>query len=190
MNKEGGFLQVINGEIGVCLLQCHLSRASAWVSQGSCFSLFSPKSMGRASAGRPEHASHAQHHCYQCQVCLGISFSCTFPYSGHLQAGLERGPHGKPSLARRKTYPGFWGARELLWGSQATQHVLQFSPYMAVSSFASSSPQADTCRHWHMTHDAAGQGMKCAQCTKSQPCPQGKDMHKNKEKQNHRVIRP
>lgn len=72
---------------------------------------------------------------------------------------------------------------ELLWGSQTMQHVLQFSPYMAMSSFASSPPQAGT-------HGAAGQGMKCAQCTKSQPCSQGNDMHKNKERQKHGVRRP
>lgn len=30
---------------------------------------------------------------------------------------------------------------ELLWGSQAMQHVLQFSPYVAMSSFASSPPE-------------------------------------------------
>lgn len=33
------------------------------------------------------------------------------PCSGHLQVRLERGARGKPSLARRKMSPGFWGAR-------------------------------------------------------------------------------
>lgn len=54
---------------------------------------------------------------------------------------------------------GFGVLGELLCGSQAMQHVLQFSLYMALLP-----------PHPEQGPSAAGQGMKRAQCTKSQPC--------------------
>lgn len=73
--------------------------------------------------------------------CVLGSLSCTFPYSGHFQVRLEREAHGKPSLARRRTSPGFWGARGAsvwLTGHAACPAI------QSLHGFASSSPWAGT----------------------------------------------
>lgn len=125
------------------------------------------------------------------RLCLGVSLPRTFPCSAHPQAGLERGAHGKPSWGEEKICPrvlGCWRAFVELPGYAACSAAQSLHGYLQLCF--PSPARAGTCRCWHVTHGSAGQGMKCTQCTKSQPCPQGKDRHKNKGKQKHRTLRP
>lgn len=121
----------------LCFSIAHQGPVHGYCKAGlrSCFSLFSPKSVGAASAGHPDHAPSLRITAITVGLCLGVSLPRTFPYSARPQVGLERGAHSKPSWGKEKDLS--WGAGELLWGSQALQHVLQLSPYMITPSFTS-----------------------------------------------------
>lgn len=154
-----------------------------------CFSPFSPKSMGTDSPG------HSMLHMLSItanpvRVCFVVSLHLTF----RLQCTSTSESRKRSSWQdlwwkEGGPFPGYWGAGELLWGSQAMQHVLKLSPSWLPPASLPSLHRAGTIRCWHVTHGAAGQGIKYAQCNKSQPYSQVEDRQKNKGKKG-RMLRP
>lgn len=177
----------------VCFSIAHRGPVHGYHKAGlhSCFSLLSPKSMGTTSAGHPGHASHAQHPCHHCQaVPWGIS-------SPHLSlqctstSGIRKRSSRQAFLGRGEDLPQGAGVLESFRGAPRLCGMSCCSvPTWLPPALLPVPRQSRDLQMLACAHGAAGQGMKCTQCTKSQPCPQGKDRHKNKGNQKHRTLRP